>query len=389
MSEEDHLRRVLVEDIPSLVVASSQSADLAPVHSARVRSPNSARVRSHNTQSMEKRMLADTTHVVEKRPHVPAPAAALDTVTRAPSGGPSGLANELRDKLTFKNGVMNGMKIGTTDAEVHVPAAVKSAKAVVLDEQCSESSHESTSKSDINGTVCNGHTVSEATSSNSIAISDTFSINSEKSSDSSHSFSGARPRTRNTSNSSQSTQPKSDVDLSSTSESLIAPEICISPVSSSIDDDLKVEYVNYENELQMSAIMRLIQKDLSEPYSIYTYRYFIHNWPKLCFLAMSNGEVVGAIVCKLDVHKKVTVRGYIAMLAVDHRFRKRKIGSNLVQRAIRAMASDDADEVVLETEITNKPALRLYENLGFVRDKRLFRYYLNGVDALRLKLWLR
>lgn len=46
-------------------------------------------------------------------------------------------------------------------------------------------------------------------------------------------------------------------------------------------------------------------------------------------------------------------------------------------------------QVVLETEITNRPALRLYENLGFVRDKRLFRYYLNGVDALRLKLWLR
>ena len=46
-------------------------------------------------------------------------------------------------------------------------------------------------------------------------------------------------------------------------------------------------------------------------------------------------------------------------------------------------------QVVLETEITNKAALHLYENLGFVRDKRLFRYYLNGVDALRLKLWLR
>ena len=46
-------------------------------------------------------------------------------------------------------------------------------------------------------------------------------------------------------------------------------------------------------------------------------------------------------------------------------------------------------QVVLETEITNKGALNLYEKLGFVRDKRLFRYYLNGVDALRLKLWLR
>ena len=46
-------------------------------------------------------------------------------------------------------------------------------------------------------------------------------------------------------------------------------------------------------------------------------------------------------------------------------------------------------QVVLETEVTNSAALGLYENLGFVRDKRLFRYYLNGVDALRLKLWLK
>lgn len=149
-----------------------------------------------------------------------------------------------------------------------------------------------------------------------------------------------------------------------------------------------IAYVAYESERQMPDIMRLFQKDLSEPYSIYTYRYFIHNWPRLCFLAMDGQECVGAIVCKLDVHKKLVKRGYIAMLAVDSKYRKRKIGSTLVLKAIRAMISDDADEVVLETEITNKPALRLYENLGFVRDKRLFRYYLNGVDALRLKLWL-
>lgn len=45
-----------------------------------------------------------------------------------------------------------------------------------------------------------------------------------------------------------------------------------------------VVYVQYESELQMPSIMRLITKDLSEPYSIYTYRYFIHNWPQLCFL---------------------------------------------------------------------------------------------------------
>lgn len=164
------------------------------------------------------------------------------------------------------------------------------------------------------------------------------------------------------------------------------PEKTEATLTESKDSD--IQYVSYTSELQMPDIMKLIQKDLSEPYSIYTYRYFIHNWPKLCFLAMHGDECVGAIVCKLDIHRKMIKRGYIAMLAVDVKYRKRKIGSNLVRRAIRAMVEDDAEEVVLETEI-NRPALRLYENLGFVRDKRLFRYYLNGVDALRLKLWLR
>uniref|UniRef100_A0A3P9H640 N-alpha-acetyltransferase 30 n=1 Tax=Oryzias latipes TaxID=8090 RepID=A0A3P9H640_ORYLA len=154
-------------------------------------------------------------------------------------------------------------------------------------------------------------------------------------------------------------------------------------------DSHGIRYVRYESELQMPWIMRLITKDLSEPYSIYTYRYFIHNWPQLCFLAMVEQECVGAIVCKLDMHKKMFRRGYIAMLAVDSKHRRKSIGTNLVKKAIYAMVEGDCDEVVLETEITNKSALKLYENLGFVRDKRLFRYYLNGVDALRLKLWLR
>ncbi len=41
---------------------------------------------------------------------------------------------------------------------------------------------------------------------------------------------------------------------------------------------------------------------------------------------MHGSECVGAIVCKLDVHKKMVRRGYIAMLAVDEKHRKCKIG---------------------------------------------------------------
>ena len=52
-----------------------------------------------------------------------------------------------------------------------------------------------------------------------------------------------------------------------------------------------VTFVPYESELQLPHIMRLMKADLSEPYSIYTYRYFIHNWPNLCFLVGWNCSV--------------------------------------------------------------------------------------------------
>ena len=61
---------------------------------------------------------------------------------------------------------------------------------------------------------------------------------------------------------------------------------------------------------------------------------------------------VGAIVCKLDLHKLLR-RGYIAMLAVDENYRKRRIGSNLVLKAIKAMIAGDADEVTLNTTLLN------------------------------------
>jgi peptide alpha-N-acetyltransferase len=39
---------------------------------------------------------------------------------------------------------------------------------------------------------------------------------------------------------------------------------------------------------------------------------------------------------------------------------------------------------MLETEYDNYAALSLYESLGFIREKRLYRFYLNGKDAFRL-----
>ena len=66
-----------------------------------------------------------------------------------------------------------------------------------------------------------------------------------------------------------------------------------------------------------------------------------------------------------------------------------------MMRSVLKMIEMEADEIVLETEVTNPAALALYESntlmtlgCGFLREKKLIAYYLNGNDAYRLKLMI-
>lgn len=100
------------------------------------------------------------------------------------------------------------------------------------------------------------------------------------------------------------------------------------------------------------------------------------------------------------------MRGYIAMLAVKEEFRGAGVATKLVCMAVDAMIELDADEVplsypscgasllksiqvALETEVTNVAAMKLYERLGFLKSKRLHRYYLNGNSAFRFMLFMK
>lgn len=176
----------------------------------------------------------------------------------------------------------------------------------------------------------------------------------------------------------------------------------------------ELRYIQYEHALEkqyLPSIRALISKDLSEPYSIYVYRYFLYQWGDLCFMVPSllsglvyflpsdtfqalgpNSSLLGVIICKLETHQShspPTLRGYIAMLAVSSEWRNHGIATTLVRKAIDVMIERNADEVVLETEETNVPAMKLYERLGFIRSKKLHRYYLNGNSAYRLVLHLK
>ncbi len=104
-----------------------------------------------------------------------------------------------------------------------------------------------------------------------------------------------------------------------------------------------IEYGEYVNENQLPSIVKLVGDNLSEAYSIYVYRYFIAQWPKLCFVAMDGKEVTGVIICKLEDHRGKTFRGYIAMLAIADAYRGKGIATSLVLKAIQRMTDEGSD----------------------------------------------
>ncbi len=105
----------------------------------------------------------------------------------------------------------------------------------------------------------------------------------------------------------------------------------------------QIDICPYAGESQIIQLIELIAPQLSEPYSIFTYRFFLEGWRELCFLAHCGDRMVGAIVSKADM-KNGRMRGYVAMLVVDPDFRKAGIGMRLAVHSINKMR-ETCDEV--------------------------------------------
>lgn len=133
-----------------------------------------------------------------------------------------------------------------------------------------------------------------------------------------------------------------------------------------------ISYRPYAGGKDLQTVIDLVHSELSEPYVVYTYRYFLDQWqatrrrsPKSStncplqaaivsdctrdavrrdrgtWLTAAQAEAtppggrrgtaspIGVIVCKQSTHKNGANRGYIAMLCVASAFRKRGIGAGV------------------------------------------------------------
>ena len=98
----------------------------------------------------------------------------------------------------------------------------------------------------------------------------------------------------------------------------------------------------------------------------------------VAFLAMDGEEAVG-FVQLYPLFDSVTMRRVWILydLFVAPVARKRGVAKSLMEHARRFAVKTKAKGLILETAVDNRPAQKLYEQLGWNRDTAFHRYFLN------------
>jgi len=142
------------------------------------------------------------------------------------------------------------------------------------------------------------------------------------------------------------------------------------------------------------SIMEINLKTLPEHYSDYFYESLLAELPEAFIVAEIQGKHVGYIMCKTEYgfsnFKKLgfVKKGHVVSIAVLDEFRKKGIGSVLVEESVNGVKLRKCDEFYLEVRCSNNDAVKLYEKFGFVIRQQLNAYYRDGEDAYLMAIEL-
>ncbi len=102
-------------------------------------------------------------------------------------------------------------------------------------------------------------------------------------------------------------------------------------------------------------------------------------------VAQAEGKIVGWSVGLVRQHRK-SRSGRLYAVAVHPEAQGQKLGAQLAEHTLTALAALGIERVYLEVRVSNEAAIDLYRRLGFVDHAYLPTYYGPGRDAWRMKL---
>jgi ribosomal-protein-alanine N-acetyltransferase len=132
----------------------------------------------------------------------------------------------------------------------------------------------------------------------------------------------------------------------------------------------------------LDEVMAIERTSFKHPWSSH---FFLEELQVACarsILAHISGKIVGYTLFwflpeEVDIHN----------IAVDTSFRRRGIGQALLQQVVEEARRRNSSRVTLEVRVSNIPAQKLYESVGFIRTGVRKGYYSDdGEDAVLMAL---
>jgi ribosomal protein S18 acetylase RimI-like enzyme len=88
--------------------------------------------------------------------------------------------------------------------------------------------------------------------------------------------------------------------------------------------------------------------------------------PELFLVAVVDGRIAGTVMAGYDGH-----RGWVHLVAVDPRYRRRGVGSALMRRAEALLDAMGCPKLNLQVRPTTPEIVGFYESLGFEVEERI------------------
>jgi ribosomal-protein-alanine N-acetyltransferase len=137
----------------------------------------------------------------------------------------------------------------------------------------------------------------------------------------------------------------------------------------------------------LKKVVHINQACLPENYTDFFFLDLYKRFPETFIVAEENGELVGYIMCRIEVGLSsfgfggLMKKGHIVSVAVIPEYRRRGLGEGLVTKAMEGMRLYGAKQSYLEVRATNESAIDLYKKLGFDVTRTIHGYYADGEDA--------
>jgi len=136
-------------------------------------------------------------------------------------------------------------------------------------------------------------------------------------------------------------------------------------------------------EDDLDRVCELEESSFSMPWKKEDFKHLIEDSNSVYLVILADGYIVGCAGYTFNGYE-----GYINNVVIDSEYRNRGLAALLLKRVLQYGSEAGVTEYTLEVRVSNEPAIRLYEGLGFKSEGIRKRFYEHPVEDAHV-MWLR